>query len=412
MNPDRTVLIIGGKLKIVQKARALGLDVVHIQVKESYGPAHQELVTGALLGDYTDWRVLRPLATAAHQAWGFAAALSLTEPGLDPTGRVNDLLALGGTSYEVSHRFTDKALMREHLAAAGVPGPAHAVLSEPADLAAFGAAHGYPFIVKPTAVTASFGVIEVTGEDRLDAVWARIDELRREGANQWARFFPVGDFLAEEFLDGPEYSVESFSFAGRHVVIAVTEKAVLGTGFVELGHALPARLDPAVEQAVVEATVTFLDAMGLADGPAHTEIKLTAQGPRVVESHNRVGGDRINEMVHAAYGIDLDTYTIGWPFRLVEELPDRPEPKRAAATRFLIGTPGRVTEVRGVEEVRADPSVVAFDFDIAPGATVNPLRGNWDRLGQLVVTGEDTTAAIATCERLTGTVEVVTGDEA
>ncbi|WNI14312.1 ATP-grasp domain-containing protein [Actinacidiphila sp. ITFR-21] len=412
MNPDRTLLIVGGKLKIVQKARRLGLDVVHIQLKEQYGPAHGELVAGALLGDYTDWRVLRPLAAAAHEAWGFGAAVSLTEPGLDPVGRVNDLLELGGTSYEVSHRFTDKWLMRRHLAEQGLPGPAAARITGRADLAAFGAAHGYPFIVKPVAVTASFGVVKVTGEEQLDPVWAHIEDLRRTGANQWARFFPVGDFIAEEFLDGPEYSVEGFSFAGRHVVVAVTEKAVLDTGFVELGHALPARLEPAVEQAVVTATTDFLTAMGLTDGPTHTEIKLTGRGPVVIESHNRVGGDRINEMVHAAYGIDLDTYAVGWPFRLVDELPDRPEPLRSAATRFLIGRPGTVTAVHGVEDVRADPAVVALDFDLVPGDVVNPLRGNWDRIGQLVATGGDTSAAIAACERLLGAIDVATGPEA
>jgi hypothetical protein len=130
-------------------------------------------------------------------------------------------------------------------------------------------------------------------------------------------------------------------------------------------------------------------------------------GPVVIESHNRIGGDRINELVHAAYGIDLDTYALGWPFRLVDELPDRPSPLRGAATRFLERMPGTVTGITGVDMVRDHPDVVAVDLPVAVGDVVSPLTDNWSRLGQVVTTGQDTETAIATCERLAEQIDIL-----
>jgi biotin carboxylase len=119
-----------------------------------------------LLVDYTDWSVVGPFVEAAHRIWGIDAARSLTEPGLDVSGRINDPLGLGGTGFEVSHRLRDKWVMRRHLATIGA-----APVSDRASLARFGAEHRYPFIVKPTDMTAGWGVLRVAGPDDVDRIW-------------------------------------------------------------------------------------------------------------------------------------------------------------------------------------------------------------------------------------------------
>lgn len=140
--------------------------------------------------------------------------------------------------------------------------------------------------------------------------------------------------------------------------------------------------------------------MGLTDGPSHTEIRLSRRGPMVIESHNRAGGDHIDELVRAAYGIDLAAYAVGWPTGLVAELPDDPRPVAAASIRFLMRAPGIVTAVKGVEDVAARPDVLAAEVRVRPGDVVRPLRDNWDRLGFVAVRAADTDAAVELCERL------------
>src|SRR5262249_51439024 len=141
-----------------------------------------------------------------------------------------------------------------------------------------------PAILKPVRGSASCSVIKIDGPAAIEAAWNAFPETERNR------------FIVEEFLEGPEFSVESFSFNGFHSILAVTEKHC-SESFVELGHVLPAALPKQTEDEIVACVRNFLDLVTLKDGPAHTEVKLTLAGPRIVEGHNRVGGDKINELV-------------------------------------------------------------------------------------------------------------------
>ncbi|MET9102237.1 ATP-grasp domain-containing protein [Streptomyces antibioticus] len=407
LRPERTLLLIGHQTEPVRIAKELGLDVVLIQHKEKFQPEQAALADVTLIADYTDWSVLEPLARAAHTIWNFSAALSLTEPGLEPAGRINDLFGLGGTGHEPARLLRDKLAMRRHLAAVGAPTVAAEPLTDRESLAAFGAAHGYPFVVKPVDLTAGYALFRVTGPQDVDGVWERIGEARRTGMDRGSTMYAVTEFLMEQYIDGPEYSIEGFSFAGRHTVVAITEKLTDGGHFVELGHAQPARLDPADEERIVAAVGEFLDAIGVTDGPSHTELRLSSRGPLIIEGHNRLGGDHIPELVKAAYGVDLTRYALAWPFGLVEPLTERPKPVAAGCVRGILGRPGRVTAITGADELRAHPSVLALDLAARTGSVIRPIQDNWDRLGLLAVTAPDTDTAVALCEELLDTVLTV-----
>jgi biotin carboxylase len=398
-----TLLVVGGRLDTIEKARRLGLDVVLVQHKDHFASRSAELAKAVIIADYTDWEAVRPLLVGAHEAYRFSKVVTLTEPGLEPAGRINDMFGLGQNSHQVARLLKDKLAMRRHLAALGGPAAAASVaaaeLTGEADLYAFGERHGYPFIVKPAAVTASVGVHRVTEPDQVAGVWQAVRALRARRDLQWGAFFDLGPHLVEAYVDGPEYSIEAFSFDGRHVVVAVTEKLTDPDGFLELGHAQPARLDEPSRIALVDCTTMFLDAVGLRQGASHTEIKLTADGPKVIEGHNRIGGDRIVDLLEAAYNVDFELLTVGWPFGRCEALPGPPAPVQAAATRFLVAEPGTVVELTGVDEVRAHPNVLALDVTVAPGSVIGHTS-NWDRCGQIIAVERDTDAAVRLCEQL------------
>ncbi|MGH3827243.1 MAG: hypothetical protein ACRDQX_08730 [Pseudonocardiaceae bacterium] len=116
----------------------------------------------------------------------------------------------------------------------------------------------------------------------------------------------------------------------------------------------------------------------------------------------------IAELVYAAYGIDLEAYTVAWPAKVWPALTERPAAKAAAATRFLISPPGTVTRIQGVAEVRALDCVLDVDIALSVGDTVRPLRASWDRVGQILVTGADTDAAVLAADQLAEKITIVT----
>jgi biotin carboxylase len=409
MPAERTMLLVGAVDAHLDRAKALGLRVVLIQHPERVNSFQTGLADALLLADHNDWDTVRPLAEAARAAWGFDVVLSLTEGGLETAARLNDLFGLGGTPHVVSRRLRNKWAMRQRLAECGSRLTVDsAPVSDRGSLDAFGETAGYPFIIKPLDTTAGFGVIRVDAAADLDRAWQHIKRLRGTRTDRGTTMFVVREFLMEAYIDGPEFSVESFSCAGRHVVVAVTEKLVDEKHFAELGHALPARLQPGVRAEIVAAVTEFLTVVGLTDGPSHTEIRLSRRGPVVIESHNRIGGDFIGELVHAAYGIDLTSYGVGWAAGMADELDTGPQPLAAACVRFLTCEPGTITAISGVERVAAHPGVLAVRITARPGDRVRPLRDNWDRLGFVAVRAGDTDAAVELCEGLIGDIHIET----
>jgi biotin carboxylase len=394
VDPQRTLLFVGALDGWMIKAKELGLRVLLLQHPDKVTDLQRRLADVLTVVDYTRWDEVEPIARELYESPGFGAVTSLTEPGLEPAGRINDMFNLGGTGYEVTRLIRDKLAMRQHLAALDPDAVGAASLVDRADLDAFGDRYGYPFIVKPVDATASIGVFRVDSRADLDRVWGEVERLRGTRTDRISNMYVLQDFLMEEYIDGPEFSVESFSFAGRHVLVTITEKFIDEGHFAELGHALPARLGEDVWEQVRVCLCRFLDLMGFRDGVCHTEFRLSSRGPRIIEGHNRNGGDGIADLVRGAFGIDFFELAIGWPFGLVDELPDRPKAHAGASSRFIVGEPGTVESIDGIEAAQAQDGVLAVRISAKPGDTVRPVRDNWDRLGLVAVTGADTSAAI------------------
>jgi biotin carboxylase len=401
-----TILIVGGRVETIAKAKELGLRVVFVQHRDRMLPGHVELADALLMVDYRDWEIARPLVEAAYEVYKFTKVVSLGEQAMEAVGRINDHFGLGGTSFEVSARFRDKLAMRRHLAELGVPSVAAADVTGPDDIEEFGGQYGYPVVLKPIDNTASRGVVVIERAEDVLGSWDFASGLRDREDLVLGQFFPVGRFLVEEYIPGPEYSVETFSFAGRHSVVSITEKYT--DGVVEDAHALPARLTAESEAEVCRYIRRFLSAMGLQDGVAHTEIKISPSGPRVIESHDRLAGERIPDLVLNAYEIDLERYAVAAPFGLLPELPDRPVALRGAATRHLSVEPGVVTGISGVEAVRDHPDLISLHISVKPGDRVVTVVDNFDHSGQVLATGVDTAAAAKTADALAAMVTVCT----
>ncbi|MFF1836722.1 ATP-grasp domain-containing protein [Streptomyces sp. NPDC058231] len=394
------VLVLGGKAGIVRKARALGFEVVHVQKPSAFDPAVVEHCAQLLLVDYQDVPTVTALVRALHEQRPFARVFTQTEAAQVVAGHLTEALGLPGNGVRTTRLLHDKAALRALLNERGI-GPV-ATLTCPAhdELRDFVKTHGAA-VLKPTMGSGSLGVRMINSPDETDAAWA------------WHRQFGLDTFLAEQLLVGDELSVETFSVDGRHTVVAVTGKET-GGGAVELGHVVPAPLTDRDRDAVHAMVLDLLDAVGLVDGPAHTELIITADGPRVVESHSRRGGDRINELVRLVHGVDLEEAT----YRLAEGTEALPVPAAdgAAAIRFLVAEPGVVTSVTGVADAESAPGVVDVDVQVDEGDTVHELRWSEDRCGYVLARAEDTATAVrlaaAAAARITITTEPADGGEA
>ncbi|MET9449785.1 ATP-grasp domain-containing protein [Streptomyces cinerochromogenes] len=406
MNTYR-VAVIGGRPAPIAGAKQLGIDVVLIHEEGAYDPAiaeHCERIVHAPIADgQAILDVLKPL----HDERPFDRVLTTTEPAAESTGFVVDSLGLPGVTEATARALKDKALTRELLDKHGLSPVQYRMVESAADIAQFRAEVGERIIVKPVDGVASLHIHPVDGPEDAERAW---QALREAG---------ITGIIAEEYLDGPVVSVDSFSYEGRHLPIGYSEYR-MNERYVEWEVSTPSRYAKPWLAELRELTPKLLDAVGLTEGPSHSEFVLTEKGPRVLESHARLAGSGAPELVRRAFGLDLNRMFLTVPLG-IDELPaTSPEPLGGAAVRFFTPEPGTVTAVEVAEdaadEVRTIPqgevqyvflpyldefrdTEVAAVVGKSAGETVPPLLTVADCVsGYAIASGRDADDAVAKTE--------------
>jgi biotin carboxylase len=265
---------------------------------------------------------------------------------------------------------TSKARQRERLAATGVPQPAWHLVSRPE------AGLRVPCVVKAPDRQGQRGLSLVEDAADLEAAIARaVSESRN------------GHALVEEVADGPEVTVNALSVAGRFHPLTVTDRLTAEPPAfgVALAHVWPSEDGGEAAEIAGRAVV----ALGIEDGPSYTQLRITRDGPQVVEVAARLGGGHDAELCLAALGVDLNDLALR--SALGEEIDPAAvvvEPQaRGASTVFLTAEPGELEAVEGIEDAEAMDGVLRVRVYRRPGFAVGELRHGADRLGAVQAVG-------------------------
>lgn len=180
--------------------------------------------------------------------------------------------------------------------------------------------------------------------------------------------------------------METVSHAGAVQVVGVTDKSIGGApAFIETGHMFPAALPAAEAEDVVRTALDALKALGLTEGVvAHTEIKLTSAGPRVVEVNPRPAGNRITELVRHVTGTDLVAAFVDVSLGRAPDLRRADTGLRSAAIGFLVPeTTGTLVRLDD-NGLRNQPDVLEAEL-AEPGRQVRAAGSNNEYLGHVMV---------------------------
>jgi biotin carboxylase len=273
---------------------------------------------------------------------------------------------------------TTKLRQRERFAAAGVEQPR---------LYGPGETPSIPCVVKAPDRQGQRGLTLVRDPSELEAaVEAAVAESRS------------GAYLAEELVDGPEVTVNAFSFDGEFVPLTVTDRLTAEPPAfgVALAHVWPSVNDA---EAAAEAARRAAEALGIWNGPTYTQVRLGPDGPRVIELAARLGGGHDAELVETVTGVDLNGLAIAVA---LGETPSRisfAEQTPAAVVLFLVPPEGVLRAVHGVDEAEAVGGVSWVRIYRRPGWRFGPLVRGADRAGAILAVGADRDDALARAGR-------------
>jgi biotin carboxylase len=271
---------------------------------------------------------------------------------------------------------TNKLLLREVLSESGVNSPWFRKINRVEDIEYCAEQFGYPFILKPVDSSASRGVHLITNIEQISQAYTQAKAHAKNGI-----------LIAEEFIDGQEFSVEAITHKGKTQIVAVTEKLTTGAPhFVETGHMIPAAISRVDMDDLQQTVVSAIEAIGLNEAITHTELKINKKGFIIIEIGPRLGGDYITtDLVPLATGYDLVKNSIrlalGLPLDVLENN------QRAAGIAFLTPPEGIVQSVDGLSNLSLIEGYVKAELFVKAGDQVSNVRSSMDRAGYVIVDG-------------------------
>ncbi|GAA2298229.1 ATP-grasp domain-containing protein [Streptomyces kunmingensis] len=373
-------------------------DLGHYLRSAPEGVGHPLLrARNVITAETNDLDALAPVVERLHAALEFDGVISSCDYYLPTVAAVAARLGLPGPGADAVTRACRKDLTRQVLKEAGLDGPRFAVVEPEGGSGGSGSATtggpggaevraaralGFPLVVKPVDLCAGMYVRRVDDEAELVAACRELAAFPVNARGQRR----AGLVLLEELLDGPEVSVETVSCAGQVRVVGVTDKSVGGApAFIETGHMFPAALGPAERAAAEDTALAALKALELTDGVvAHTEIKLTSAGPRVVEVNPRPAGNRITELVRHVTGIDLAAAAVDVALGREPDVVPRVTGLRSAAVGFLVPeADGTLAALEHDPQLLVRNEVLEAQF-VGVGRAVSAARSNNEYLGHVM----------------------------
>lgn len=350
------------------------------------------LVDELLVVDTNDPVALRDVVRDVHRRAPLAGILPGFEFYVPVVAGLARELGLPALPPETVTAVRDKPTMRDRLHSAGLRVPRHAVASSLDDVTAAAGHTGFPCVLKPAD---SSGSVHVSRADDLEQLHAAYRYLLADPRRDLGRGLD-GRVLVEEYVTGPEISVEGFVHAGGDgepvTVVAVTEKH-LGAEphFVEIGHIVQADLDPETRGEVEAYTRGVVHALGVDQGTFHCEIRLSAAGPVAIELGARLAGDHIVELVEIATGVSLPRVLLAASTGLDPAGLDAfGAPQAKAAAIHFVTAPWLDTlhEVSGWDGIADLPGLVHRELYLQPGDEIPPAEDFRCRVGHVLYTAE------------------------
>lgn len=338
---DSVLIVSAGRMQVpaILTAKSLGLRVVATD-RDSDAPGFQ-LCDEAVVLDSKDVSGHVRFAQENARRLNLRGAFAGSDVAVT-VAAITESLALPGISLEVARRSNNKSLMKQRWVRDGIPTP-FAVEVSTLDEARKALRHvGFPAIVKAVDNAASRGSRTIHNHENLPLAF----ELAVLASK-------TKTALIEQYVLGPEQSVETIVWRGRHYHVGMADR---GFDFhpyhVETSHTDPSQLAGDVQRRIYDVVDAAADSLGIDFGPAKADMILTSQGPMILEMPARLSGG-----FHSQYTTPLSTgqdpiravlkMVVGHP---LDENLLQPKRNRVAICAGVFPPEGLIAGIHGIED--------------------------------------------------------------
>lgn len=324
-----------------------------------------------------------------------------SEVSMSVMGNINDKMCLCGISRETAVRATNKHLMREAFERNGVSSPRSFLVNSAEEAwTIYRENFVSDGILKPSRNSGSRGVSKVTPNIAFDSFAALYKKALSESRDH--------SVLLEQYISGPEFSVEIIIWKNHIHILTVTDKLTTGAPhFVEIGHNQPSCYSAEIIKAVEQVAYDGVKALGLNNCAAHAEIKVQDDIPYIMEIGARLGGDFIaTELTHLSTGIDMVAAAINVALNIEPQLSPT-ENKHAVCIRYFCPRPGILKSISNTLILK-DDSIYQYEFYRKIGEYIPELNSSLDRSGHVIVLADTPSTAIKKADHIINSINIET----
>lgn len=384
------------QIDVIEKAKSMGYYVLAVDGNPK-APGFN-VADKAICADIVNEETMLKIARDEHVD---GVIHPCSEVSMAVMGRINDELGLSGISREQAICATNKHLMRKAFEKGNAPSP-KSILAQDAEDAWSRLQNEFDTdaILKPSRNSGSRGIAKVSRNmDKGDFIRA-YDEALSESRDH--------SVLIEQFIEGPEFSIEMIVWQGEIHVLTVTDKKTTGAPhFVELGHNQPSCFSATDVETLKAAAVAGVRALGVNNCACHAEAKLMNGKAYLMEVGARLGGDFIStELTHLSTGIDMVAAAIDVALGVEPDLSAKEEPK-GVCVRYFCPKPGKLVSISNTE-VLNNPHVYLWEIYPKEGDVIPAVTSSLCRSGHVIVTEKTPQKAIELAERLIESVKFET----
>ena len=381
---NKTVLVLPGtiwQLELIDKIREMGNKALVVNpAPDSPGFAHAD---GYLQSDIFDFDKVVSYAKSNNVS---AVMSDQCDIAMNLIAQLGETLGVPTLDKDTAALFTDKFLMREFCKQHGMLYPEYKLCKTASDAEALLLELGRPIIIKPLDSNASHGVFKCT----------TIEEIRAKFDESMSFSRVEKSVLAERFIEGTEFTIDSVKTPSGHYCLAISEKKHFKHNKNIANELLFTHSNPSYDySALRRLNDTFVNLSHLQFGFTHAEYKCENGQYYLIEIAARGGGNMISSVI-TQYMSGYDTYKY-----LVEcatgniheqDFSIRPEYLNRAAVLKFFPTPkggGTVQSIEGIDYLNNEPDIAHYKFNFRVGDVIEDAVSDSARIGFYIATCKD-----------------------
>lgn len=380
----KKIIILGASefnIPIISKAKEMGLYTIVLDINpDASGIKYADKFIQCSIKDVE--RVLK----IARQELPDGITVGITDSAVTTAAIVCDKLGLSCISPSIALVATNKYQMIEAFRNYGVPHPQYKLINSLDQLNEI-SNFQYPLISKPVDMASSKGINLINSKEELVGCIKQSMSISESGT-----------VLLEEYMKGPEVSVELIVIDGYPTVLQVTDKITTGAPhFIEIGHIQPSSLDLTIITKIKDVACAAAKSVGLMNSIVHAEIIVTRDGPKMVELGARMGGDAIQEqLLELSTGINMPEASIRIALGENIVVP-KVSLHKASAIRFIQSSEGIVSLVNGIDDAKKVRFVNQVKLYCKEGDSYEKAKDNTGRMGYVIAQAEEPQEALKAC---------------